>query len=128
MATNAPDFSRLLRNSVEWAFPGEQPAQVSGPGLIEMHPYRQAQSLQVHLVNFTNPDAWRAPVHELLPVGEQIVRVRVPNNASVAREARSLVSGRTLPVARSGEWAEAVLPELLDHEIVVFDLAERGRQ
>ncbi|MCZ7569198.1 MAG: beta-galactosidase trimerization domain-containing protein [Ardenticatenaceae bacterium] len=122
MATNAPDYSRLLRNSVEWAFPGEQPAQVTGPGLIEVHPYRQERSLQVHLVNFTNPDAWRAPVHELLPVRGQTVRVRVPNGESVAHEARCLVSGRTLPVARSGEWAEAVLPELLDHEIVVFDL------
>lgn len=124
LSTNAPDFCRLLRNSIEWAFRGQQPAQLSGPGLIEMHPYRQAQSLQVHLVNFTNPDIWRAPVHELLPVGEQIVRVRVPQAISFVREARCLVSGQTLPVTRSGEWVEAVLPGLLDHEIVVFDLAE----
>lgn len=124
LSTNAPDFCRLLRNSIEWAFRGQQPAQLSGPGLIEMHPYRQAQNIQVHLVNFTNPDIWRAPVHELLPVGEQIVRVRAPQTISFVREARCLVSGQTLPVTRSGEWVEAVLPGLLDHEIVVFDLAE----
>jgi hypothetical protein len=76
----------------------------------------------VHLVNFTNPDAWRAPVHELLPVSEQTVRVRVPKGETVARDARCLVSGHTLPVTQTGEWAEAVLPRLLDHEIVVFDL------
>jgi Hypothetical glycosyl hydrolase 6/Beta-galactosidase trimerisation domain len=123
MATNSPDYSRLLRNSVEWAFPGEQPAQVTGPGLIEMHPYRREGSLQVHLVNFTNPDAWRAPVHELLPVGEQLVRIRVPAGQSAASYARCLVSGRTLPVSESDGWAETTLPNLLDHEIVVFDLA-----
>lgn len=45
MTSNAPDYSRLLRNAVEWAFPGEQPTQVSGPGLISQragvfHPQR----------------------------------------------------------------------------------------
>jgi hypothetical protein len=123
MATNSPDYCRLLRNSVAWAFPGEQPAQVTGPGLIEMHPYRQERSLQVHLVNFTNPDAWRAPVHELLPVGEQTVRVRLAAGESVRNEARCLVSGRRLPVSQTNGWAEVVLPSLLDHEVVVFDLA-----
>jgi hypothetical protein len=123
MATNSPDYGRLLHNSVEWAFAGEQPAQVTGPGLIEMHPYRQERSLQVHLVNFTNPDAWRAPVHELLSVGEQTVRIRVPAGESVSRRARCLVSGCTLPVTQSDGWAETILPSLLDHEIVVFDLA-----
>lgn len=123
MATNSPDTGRLLRNSLEWAFPGDQPAGVTGRGLIEMHPYRQARNLQVHLVNFTNPDAWRAPVHELIPAGEQIVRVRLPAGESVARTARCLVSGRDLPVRETDGWAEAVLPDLLDHEVVVFDLA-----
>lgn len=122
LAANAPDHARLLMNSVCWTLAASRPADVIGPGLIEMHPYRQADNIQVHLVNFTNPDTWRAPVHELLPVGEQRVRVRLSDGETVARQARCLVSGQQLPVSQSAGWAEARLPELLDHEIVVFDL------
>jgi len=61
-------------------------------------------------------------VHELLPLGEQRVRIRVPQGQSVRSEARCLVSGHRLPVTESSGWAETVLPWLLDHEIVVFDL------
>jgi len=122
MGTNSPDHCRLLANAVRWAFAGDQPAEVIGPGLIEMHPYRQEGNLQMHLVNFTNPDCWRAPVHELVAVGAQRVRTRVPPGQSVAPEAHCLVSGRALPVLKFGDWAEVQLPELLDHELIVFDL------
>ena len=123
MASNSPDYARLIRNAVEWVFPGDQPLRVEGPGLLEAHPYRQERSLQIHLVNFTNPDAWRAPVHELLPVGPHTLRVRVSAGQSVGGQARCLVSGQSLPVAATGEWAEVTLPTILDHEIVVFELA-----
>jgi hypothetical protein len=125
MATNSPDYCQLLSNAVQWAFSGEQPVEVRGSGLIEVHPYRQEYNLQVHLVNFTNPDCWKAPVHELIPVGPQRIRVRVPPREQPVPEARCLVSNRKLPVTLtpSGCWAEVYLPDLLDHEIVVFDLA-----
>lgn len=122
MATNSPDHGLLLANAVRWAFAGEQPAQVTGPGLIEIHPYRRGNSLQVHMVNFTNPDAWKAPIHELLPVGSQAIRVRIPPGENVGGQARCLVSETTLPVRQRDGWAEVQLPTLLDHEIVVFDL------
>lgn len=120
--TNSPDYTQLLLNSVHWASPDVHAAEVIGPGLIEMHPYRQAGNLQVHLVNLTNPDIWKAPVHKILPVGTQTVRVRVPQGESVAAEARCLVSERKLPVIQANGWAEVELTDLLDHEIVVFDL------
>lgn len=120
--TNSPDYQQLLLNSVRWAFPGEQPVEIGGPGLIEMHPYRQNGNIQVHLVNLTNPDIWKAPVHELLPVGPQTIRVKIPQSQCVASEAKCLVSERTLPVEIFEGWAQVTLTDLLDHEIVVFDL------
>jgi len=121
--TNSPDYAKLLLNSVQWAFPGEQRVEVTGPGIIEMHPYRQSRNLQVHLVNMTNPDIWKAPVHELLPIGQQTIRIKIPAGSSVAAEAKCLVSERNFPVTVYGEWAEVQLTDLLDHEIVVFELA-----
>ena len=49
--------------------------------------------------------------------------MRVSPGELVAQEAHCLVSERTLPVRRFGDWAEVQLPELLDHEVIVFDLA-----
>ena len=120
--TNTPDHCRFLLNSVQWAMGAEQPVQVTGPGLVEMHAYRQEDNLQVHMVNLTNPDVWKAPIHELLPVGRQTIRVRVPDGRAMSSEARCLVSGRELAVSLSGQWAEVDLPGILDHEIVVFGL------
>lgn len=126
-ATNGPDQGRLLSNAVRWAFPGEQPTEVIGPGLIDWQPYRQGENVQVHLVNLTNPDIWKAPVHEMIPIGAQRIRVRLPQGGGVAARARCLVSGRTLPVVQTGGWAEVELPELVDHEVVVFEgSATRG--
>lgn len=120
--TNSPDYNRLMLNAVKWVFPDKQPAEVAGPGLIEMHLYRQENNLQVHLVNMTNPDIWKAPVQELLPVGTQTVRVRLNEGEKIASEARCLVSERNLPVTIAGGWAEVQLNDLLDHEIIVFHL------
>lgn len=122
-STNAPDHGRFLLNSVRWAFGVEQRTQVTGPGLIEMHAYRQKDNLQVHMVNLTNPDVWMAPVHELLPVGRQTIRIRVPDGQELSGEARCLVSERRLEVSQSEGWAETTLPDILDHEIVVFELS-----
>jgi hypothetical protein len=121
-SSNSPDHLRMLCNSVDWAARTERAVQVDGPGLVEVHAYRQADNLQIHLVNFSNPDAWRAPVQELLPVGPQRIRVRLPDGQTATGDARCLVSERTLPVALSGGWAEVELPDLVDHEIVVLEL------
>lgn len=121
-SANSPDHLLMLGNAVDWVSGTDRSVQVDGPGLIEVHPYRQAGSLQVHLVNFSNPDAWRAPVQELLPVGPQRIRLRVPSGQSVSGEARCLVSEQTLPVTTSDDWAEVELPELVDHEILVLEL------
>ena len=121
--TNAPDHGGFLLNPVRWAFGAEQPVQVTGPGLTEVHAYRRGDNLQVHMVNLTNPGVWKAPVHGLLPGGRQGSRVRVPEGAEVSAEARCLVSERRLAVSRSGGWAEAELPDIFDHEIVVLGLA-----
>lgn len=122
LGSNSPDHIRMLRQSVEWARGADAKVQVTGPGIVEVHPYRQSDALQIHLVNFTNPDAWRAPIQELIPVGAQKIRIRVPLDHTVSPEASCLVSERLLPVKVIDGWAELELPELVDHEIVVLPM------
>jgi hypothetical protein len=75
----------------------------------------------VHLVNLTNAMMMKGPVRELLPVGEQRVRLRMPEGAR-ARAVRLLVAGRTPEARESAGWLELTVPEVLAHEVVAVDL------
>jgi hypothetical protein len=76
----------------------------------------------VHLVNLTNPMMMKGPVRELMPVGEQVVRLRVPAGRS-ARQVQLLAAGRTVTPARHGAELVITVPSVVDHEVVAVDLA-----
>jgi hypothetical protein len=117
----APDHFKLLRNAVAWATREEPPVSVAGRGVLDVTVWRQEQSLTVHLVNLTNAMMMKGPVRELLPVGEQRVRLRMPEGAR-ARAVRLLVAGRTPEARESAGWLELTVPEVLAHEVVAVDL------
>ncbi len=50
----------------------------TGPGVLDVTVWRQEASMTVHLVNLTNPMMMKGPFRELIPVGEQRVIVRLP--------------------------------------------------
>lgn len=115
------DHFKLLRNAVAWATNEDPPVSVTGPGVLDVTVWRQKDSLTVHLVNLTNPMLMKGPVRELLPVGEQRVRLRLPRGSS-ARRVQFLV-GKTAPrVRRTAEWLELAVPSVLAHEVIAVDL------
>jgi len=83
--------------------------------------WRQKESLTVHLVNLTNPMMMKGPVREILPVGEQRVRVRVPDGLR-AKHVRLLVGRQAPPFRQSGEWLEIAVPSIGAHEVVAADI------
>src|SRR5262249_37024491 len=115
------DHLKLLRNAVTWATNEEPAVTVTGPGVLDVTVWRQKDSLTVHLVNLTNPMMMKGPVRELLPVGEQKVRLRLPEG-SRAHAVRLLAADRVLPVEQSGPSLSVVVPSILDHEVVAVDL------
>jgi hypothetical protein len=115
------DHFKLLRNAVAWATNEDPPVSVTGPGILDVTAWRQKQSLTVHLVNLSNPMMMKGPVRELLPVGEQRVRLRLPAGAR-AKRAQLLVRGSPLPFRESGGWLELAVPQVLAHEVVAVDL------
>ncbi|MEW6155865.1 MAG: beta-galactosidase trimerization domain-containing protein [Verrucomicrobiota bacterium] len=115
------DHGILLRNAIEWAT-GEEPfVRVEGPGLLDVTVWRQKQSLTVHLVNLTNPMMMKGPVRELIPAGEQTVRLRLPDGAR-PRSVKLLVSDRSARAQRTGQIVTVKIPAILDHEVVAIDL------
>jgi hypothetical protein len=111
----------LLRNLVDWATGGPRAVAIDGDGVVEVSYWRQASSVTVHLVNFTNPMMLRAPIRELIPVGEQRVTIQLPPGVK-PRRARLLVAGRAAPMKRSGEAVTVTVPGILDHEVIAIDV------
>lgn len=118
----ALDHGTLLRNSVEWAAGEERPVSVRGPGVLDVTIWRQKSSMTVHLVNLTNPMMMKGPFRELLPVGAQEVKVRLPAGRKVER-VRLLVSDAVpRTTVRSGAL-ELTVPSVLLHEVIAIDLS-----
>ncbi len=115
-----PDHGRLIANLVRWASRRPMPVEVEGPGLLDVHLYRQPGRLVLHVVNLTNPAALRPYATDLYPVGPLRVRVAKPDDLAPAR-ARRLVAGGEAPCAKEGEWLELTLEQVLDHEVVVLE-------
>jgi putative glycosyl hydrolase-like family 6 (GHL6) protein/glycosyl hydrolase family 42 (putative beta-galactosidase) len=117
----SPDHGRLLANAVEWTTNEERPVTVSGPGLLDVTIWRQRSSMTVHLVNLTNPMMMKGPVRELVPIGAQRVRVRLPQHDKVSRV--HLLVADTRPRADvSPQHVDVTVPSIVDHEVIAIDL------
>jgi Hypothetical glycosyl hydrolase 6 len=116
-----PDHGRLLGNAVAWATREEQPVTVTGPGIVDLAVWRQPTSLTVHLVNLTNPMLMRGAFRELVPLGEQRVRIRLPRHAQVSG-ARLLRRDVPIDPRVTDGVAEVVVAGITDHEVIALDL------
>jgi hypothetical protein len=115
------DHFRLMRNAVLWATNEEPPATVVGPGVLDVAVWQQKDSLTVHLVNLTNPMMMKGPVRELFPVGEQKVRLRLPDGKQ-AGTVRLLAADKVVKAEQSGQHVTVTVPSVLDHEVVAVDV------
>ena len=115
------DHGRLLRNVIRWTMNEDPPVEVTGPGILDVTVWRQKRSMTVHLVNLTNPMMMKGPFRELVPVGEQKVRVRVPEGAKV-KKVHLLVGDKTPSYKSSRGVVSVSVPSVLDHEVVALDL------
>jgi hypothetical protein len=114
------DHLKLLRNAVLWATNEEPLVTVSGPGVLDVTVWRQRDSMTIHLVNLTNPMMMKGPVRELMPVGEQKVRVRLPEGAR-AKKVQLLGNAKNPRARRAGRYLRVAVPSILDHEVVAID-------
>jgi hypothetical protein len=122
--TLLPDHGKLLANAVKWASNGDFPIEIEGVGHIDSKVYKQGNRLIVHLVNITNTNK-AGYLEELLPVGPLTVKVDAAGVNAV--EARSRVSGATVPARREGDKLVFTVDKITDFEMVVLD-SESDRQ
>ena len=115
------DHGKLLRNAVTWATNEPAPISVFGQGVIDVTYWQQKNSLTVHLVNLTNPMMMKGPIRELITIGEQKIRARLPDGLR-AKSVRLLVANTTPAFQQDGEWMEVIVPSITAHEVVAIDV------
>jgi len=115
------DHGIVLGNSVRWVANEEQPLSVQGPGVIDVSLWQQESSMTAHLVNISNPMMMRGPFREVLPVGQQRVRVKLPKGTK-ARSVRFLVSEAKARWRQAGSWVETTTPPIALHEVIAIDV------
>ncbi len=71
-------------------------------------------------MNLTSAGTWRAPVHELIPVGPLQVRVRPPQGIQ-PKTLKMLVSQEDKGVVAENGWVQFEIKSVLDHEVVVLE-------
>ncbi len=63
----------------------------------------------------------KGPLREILPIGPQKVRVKLPDGAK-ARSVRFLVGEAKAQWRQSGAWIETTTPPIALHEVVAIDI------
>jgi hypothetical protein len=117
----ATDHGTLLRNAVEWATNEPAPVTVSGQGMFDVTMWQQKESLTVHLVNLTNPMAFKAPYRELIPSPPQQVSIKLPAGKT-PKAVKLLVSGQSPQTTIADGRVNLRVDSVLDHEVVAVDL------
>ena len=116
------DHGKLLANAVRWATAEPAPAEVKGPGIIDLAVWEQQNSMTVHLVNLTNPMMMKGPVREIIPLPAQQVTIQVPRGRRISK-VHLLVAERDVPYRQRAGAIELEVPSIGVHEVVALDFS-----
>ena len=114
------DHGRLLRNLDRVDGERAPPVEVEGPGVLDVTFWRQRESVAVHLVNLTNPMMMKGPVREILPIGPQHVRVRMPRGLH-PKQVRLLTAGTQPEFEVMNGAVSMTVPSIDVHEVIAID-------
>jgi len=113
------DLSRLLQNTIRWVAGGDLPVSIEGEGVIEIFAWETQAGFTIHLLNYTNPNLHRGWIRNFYAIGEQKVRMRLPEGKCVTR-VELLRAGRDVPFRVVGGAIEFAIPRVLDCEVAAL--------
>jgi hypothetical protein len=116
------DLSRLLQNAIRWVSKGEAPVKIEGKGLIEAFAWRTKAGYALHVLNYTNPNAFKGWIREYYPIDGQRVTMAVPGGTTISR-VELLRGGKDVPFKITNGAIEFTIPSVLDYEIAAIHSA-----
>ena len=73
----------IADNTIRWVTRDERMVSVEGPGFIEMFCWETEPGYALHLLNYSNANAFHGWVQSVEPLGAQRVRMKLPSGARV---------------------------------------------
>jgi hypothetical protein len=113
------DLARLIRNAVRWVSGGNPPVTIEGDGVIETFAWETQAGFALHVLNYTNPAMHRGWIRDFYPIGEQKVRMTLPQGRSVSKV--ELLRAETVtPFKVNGNTIEFTIPKVVDYEVAAL--------
>jgi hypothetical protein len=110
------DLSRLLQNAIRWVADKDQPVTIAGEGFIEPFAWETEAGFAVHVLNYTNPAAQRGWIREFYTIGEQRVRLCLPEDRKVSR-VELLRAATEVPFRVVDRTVTFAIPKVVDYEV-----------
>ncbi|MGD0224814.1 MAG: beta-galactosidase trimerization domain-containing protein [Terriglobia bacterium] len=113
------DLTRLLRNSIRCVAGEDQPVSISGDGLIEAFAWETQAGFAVHVLNYTNPQVHRGWIREFYSIGEQRVRMQLPEGRNISR-VELLRAATEIPFQLDDGAVTSTIPKVADYEVAAM--------
>jgi hypothetical protein len=113
------DLNQILRNAMTWITRAKAPVRVEGKGLIETIAWETQAGFAVHVLNYTNPAAYKGYIRDFYPIGEQQVTVAIPAGRHISR-VELLRSGKAAKFQTDGGVLRFAIPEVVDYEVAAL--------
>jgi hypothetical protein len=114
--TGDPDMLRLLHNTIRWITRDERVVTVDGPGFIETFAWETGPGYAVHLLNYSNANAFHGWLESTEPVGPQQVGMKLPAGVR-AKSVELLRSERSVPFHFDNGALRFTVPSVADYEV-----------
>ncbi len=110
------DLSRLLQNTIRWVSCGDFPVTIEGEGVVEIFAWETQTGFAIHILNYTNPNLHRGWIRNFYAIGEQKVRMKLPEGKRVIR-VELLRAGVDVAYRVVNDAIEFTIPKVLDYEV-----------
>jgi hypothetical protein len=114
--TGQGDLLRLIHNTIRWVTRDERMVSVEGPGFIEMFCWETAPGYAVHLLNYSNANAFHGWMQSVEPLGPQRVSMKLPAAVRV-QSVELLRAERHVPFHLEDHVLQFTVPSLEDYEV-----------
>jgi hypothetical protein len=120
--TGHGDLLRLLHNTIRWITQDEAVVQIDGDGLVEFFAWETTPGYAIHLLNYTNPNAYHGWLTTAYPLGQQTVSMRLPKGVKV--NAVSLLHSESkIPFRVEESRLRFTIPRVDDYEVAAVTVA-----
>ncbi len=120
--TGHGDLLRLINNTIRWVTRDERMVSVDGPGFIELFCWETSPGYAVHLLNYSNANAFHGWLETVEPLGAQHVSMKLPRGVGV-RSVALLKSERDVPFHFEDGVVQFTVPSVGDYEVAAVTVA-----